>query len=197
MFFVFHASVFPHYGLLSLYVCISHILPAVTNESFSCGLNASCIEILNAQVCVPPRHGVYPAPQLAESAPPHVQPGVHVHTYLYLYMCVCLGETDREVSLMVPCCHWRKPIMGHAGVSGTPPTNIIHTHSFSTHLYGCDRKAASLLFPPAIWRPSKVLPPLAWYEIRLCSPCHFFSFLFNGETDGLAWWYKLARIKRL
>lgn len=99
MFFVFHASVFPHYGLLSLYVCISHILPAVTNESFSCGLNASCIEILNAQVCVPPRHGVYPAPQLAES-PPRTSSQVCMCTRICIFTRVCVWERQTERSLL-------------------------------------------------------------------------------------------------
>lgn len=136
MFFVFHVSVFPHYGLLSLYVCISHILPAVRNESFSCGLNASCIEILNAQVCVPPRHGVHPAPQLAESDP-RTSSQVCMCTLICIFTRVCVWERDRQRGLSYgSMLSLKKADYGTCrGVRNTPHQHYTHSQFFHSSVW--------------------------------------------------------------
>lgn len=112
-------------------MCTWNNLPAV-KISLSCELDtAACVHILLAHVfvyvCVPLCLSVYPGLQLAVWGPLRFQPGVHM--YLCPNVCVCEKETDRTL-LWAPCCQWEKPIMGHARVSGTPPTNIIQTPSF-------------------------------------------------------------------
>lgn len=81
-------------------------------------------------VCVPLQLSVYPATTPGSLRPPVLPARCGcAHLFLSLCLCVWVRETDRTL-LWAPCCHWGKPIMGHARVSGTPPTNIIQTHSF-------------------------------------------------------------------
>lgn len=138
------------------------------NSACTCICLCVCVCVCSAPL------SVSPGLQLAAWDPLRFQPGVAVHMHLYLHICVCEGEkqTDRTL-LWAPCCHWGKPIMGHARVSGTPPTKIIQTHSFPLICMDATCKAPSLRFPPATWRPGQVLPPQL--DMKLDSCClHIF-----------------------
>lgn len=85
-------------------------------------------------------------------------------------------QIDRAL-LWAPCCHGGKLIMGHARVSGTPPTNIIQTHSFPL-AYGCNCKALLHQRPPAIWRLGQALLPQLDRKVHCCCP-HIFSLVYQ------------------
>lgn len=46
----------------------------------------------------------------------------------------------------------------YQGVRNTPHQHYTDSQH-TTHLYGYNCKATSILLPPAIWRPRQVLPP--------------------------------------
>lgn len=101
---------------------------------------------------------------------------------------VCVWEREKQIDrtlLWAPCCHGGKPIMGHARVSGTPPTNLIQTHSFSL-VYGCNCKALSHQLPPAIWRLGQVLLPQLDIKVHCCCP-HIFSLVYQCWISVQTW----------
>lgn len=93
------------------------------------------------------------------------------HVFVSVRLCVCARETDRQDSPMGSMLSLRKADYGTCqGVRNTPHQHYTDSQ-LSTHLYGCDCKAQSLLLPPAIWRPGQVLPPQL--DMKLDSYCPY------------------------
>lgn len=205
MFLFFSPSVLKHvrayndshiYGLLSLYVHVRY--PACCrNYSFSCRLYVFTFRMHTClYLCVPPQLSVYPALQLAVCDPLCFQPGVRVHVCLYLYICVLENQTDRTL-LWAPCCHWGKPIMAHARVSGTPPTNIIPTHSFPLICMDATAKCRLLCFLlPSGDEAKCFLLSLFWnWTLALISFSLVYQFLlYFCLMENLTGWHE-ARLK--
>lgn len=101
------------------------------------------------------------------------------HVFVSVRLCVWERETDRQDSPMGSMLSLRKADYGTCqGVRNTPHWHYTHSQ-LSTHLYGCNCKAPSILFPPAIWRPGQVFPPQLDMKLDSCSPLIFLAWFTN------------------
>lgn len=111
--------------------------------------------------------------------------------FVYVRLCVC--ERNRQDSPMGSMLSLRKADYGTCqGVRNTPHQHYTDSQ-LSTHLYGCNCKAPSLLLPPTIWRRGQVLPPQLETKLDSCCPYisqpglpMFVVFLSAWEPDELA-----------
>lgn len=161
-------------------VCVYVKYPACCkNYTFSCGLDSAAhVHVLHACVFVYVCKCVFLCGSVCIllyswqcETPALPARCACAHVFVSVRLCVCARETDRQDSPMGSMLSLRKADYGTCqGVRNTPHQHYTDSQ-LSTHLYGCDCKAQSLLLPPAIWRPGQVLPPQL--DMKLDSYCPY------------------------